>query len=502
MIRIFLAGFWKDTKSFFSELLPKKVFSARAIFLLFITLAAAIYRLSEIGSGISYDEAYTYLAFIRGSLLQSAMDYHLPNNHIFLSLILNLVFHSFGGDLWILRMPTLIVGVLMIPATYALGKRLYNPETGILAAIAVALFPELIHFSAVFRGYIFVAFFTLVVFILGDDLRREKNRFRWLVLIIVFILALYTIPTMLFPFAIFYYWLLFSALVGDFGESYSNKWDFLRYWFASGILTGLGTFALYLPIFIFSRDDLFNHHWLIPVPWDVLPNRMWGKLLNTWAEWTVPIPLWLAWLGVFGGILALLLHKKLSKHKFPLQIAFLLGIVTMILIQRPNAWPRVWSFSIALLVIWAAAGLVGGLGKLKIRQISVVWILIGVASVTLFWGAAQRISQLSIYPTGKSNVEASADFLTEELNSGDMILMDGSHAPFLEYHLYIQGDFEGYFNREKEYQRIILIVVEKNDENLDVLLRKFSEKYKFDIDTLKMLRNFGNYQIYEVFPLE
>ena len=203
MIRIFLADFWKDIKRFFSELIPKKVFSTRAIFLFFITFAAAIYRLSEIGLGISYDEAYTYLAFIRGSLLQTAMDYHLPNNHIFLSLILNLVFHSFGGDLWVLRMPTLIVGVLMIPATYALGKRLYNPATGILAAIAVALFPALIHFAAIFRGYIFVAFFTLVVFILGDDLRRKKKRFGWLALIIVFILGLYTIPTMLFPFAIF-----------------------------------------------------------------------------------------------------------------------------------------------------------------------------------------------------------------------------------------------------------------------------------------------------------
>ena len=160
-----------------------------------------------------------------------------------MSLILNLIFHRFGGDLWILRMPTLLVGILMIPATYALGKRLYNPVTGVLAAIAVALFPELIHFSAVFRGYIFVAFFTLIVFILGDDLRREKNRFRWLVLIIVFILGLYTIPTMLFPFAIFYYWLFFSAWIGDFGESYHSKWDFLRYWLASGILTGLGTFT-------------------------------------------------------------------------------------------------------------------------------------------------------------------------------------------------------------------------------------------------------------------
>ena len=501
MLKTFLFDFLEDTKNFFRALLPKKVVAWRAGLLLLIMLVAAIYRFSEIGGDVSYDEAYTYLAFIRGSFLKTALDYHLPNNHIFLSLILNLTLRVFGGELWVLRMPTLIVGVLMIPATYALGKRLYNPATGMLAALVVAVFPELVHFSAVFRGYIIVALFTLLVFILGDDLRREKNRFAWLALVIVFALGLYTIPTMLFPFAIFYYWLFFSVLVGDFGESYRSKWDFLRYWFVSGVLTGFATMLLYLPILLYSRNDLFNHHWLIPVPWDVLPDRMWGKLMNTWAEWTAPFPVWLAWLGVFFGVLALLFHKKLAKHKFPLQIAFVVGIVTMILIQRPNAWARVWSFSIALLLIWAAAGAVGVLSKLKVRQISLDWILIGVTSVVLLGGALWLLPQLSVYPTEKSNDSASADFLTEELRAGDMIIMDGSHAPLLEYYLLIQGDYEPYFDREKDFERILLIVVEKNGENLDVLLRKFAEKYRFDLDTLKNLRNYGNYQIYEVFPL-
>lgn len=497
---IFLRDFWQDVKRFFSKLRPQEMRWGRFALLMGITLAGAVYRFAEIGLGISYDEAYTYLAFIRGSLLQTALDYHLPNNHIFLSLILNLVFHTFGGELWVLRIPTLLVGILMIPATYALGKRLYNAETGMLAALLVAIFPELIHFSAVFRGYVLVALFTLLAFILGDDLRREKNRFGWLLLSVVFVLGLYTIPTMLFPFAILYEWLLFSALIGDFGESYANKWDFLRYWAGSGILSGLGTIAAYLPILLYSREDLFNHHWLIPVPWALLADRMWGKLMNTWLEWTAPFPSWLAWLGVFFGVVAFAGYKKFAKHRFPLQIAFASGIITMILIQRPNAWGRVWSFSIALLLIWAAAGAAGVLGKLKIGQVSLAAAMLLFASVAAMGHAARLIPSLSLHPAERSNTQASADFLAQELRPNDMILMDGSHAPLLEYELLIQGDFEGYFDREQAHERIILVVVEKNGENLGVLQEKFAERYRFDLATLKHLRSFGNYQIYEVYP--
>ncbi|MBC8334245.1 MAG: glycosyltransferase family 39 protein [Anaerolineales bacterium] len=419
-----------------------------------------------------------------------------------MSLILNLTFRIFGGELWVLRMPTYLAGLLMIPASYVLGKNLYSSSTGMLSAVAVAVFPELIQFSSVFRGYIIVALLTLLGLILGDKLRREKNRFGWAVLIILFTLGLYTIPTMLFPFTILYYWLLFSVFVNDFGSSYESKQDFLSYWFSSGILTGLATFVLYSPILLFSRNDLFNHHWLIPVPWDVLPNRMWGKFLNTWAEWTAPIPELLVWLGIVGIIISFIFHRKFAKHKIPLHIVFVVGISTMILIQRPNAWPRVWSFTIAPILVWVAAGIIFPLSNFKIRAWFLDWIVIGIAFIILLWGAAQHIPNLSTYPVEKSKAEMTASYLQTELHENDMILMDGSYAPFLEYQMLIQGDFSKNFIRDYNFERVLLIVVTKNGESLDTVWKKFGEKYKLDFSTLKILRYFGNYEVYEVFPLQ
>ena len=502
MIKTFSADFWEDVKSFAREVLSLLPFSTHTFLLIFIIFAAIIARIPKIGLSITHDEAYTYLAFIRGSLFQTVSDYHLPNNHVFSSVLLNLVYHLGGKEIWVLRIMPLTVGVLMVPASYILGKRLYNPATGTLAALMVAFFPTLLQFSFLIRGYILVAFFTLLAFILGNELRRKKNRFSWLLLVIIFSLGFFTIPTMFFPFLILYFWLLFSAYIGDFGGSYTSKWDFLRYWLISGFSTAFLTTILYLPILLFSRDEFFANNSVIPVPWEILPDRMWGKFLNTWEVWTRAIPSWMIWAVVFGSIFAFFFHKKLANHRIPMQLAFIVGITTVILLKRPNSWPRIWSFSIAPLLIFASAGIVGAFRKLKIKKTPFEWVFIGLMSFLAFIYTAQLIPNLPGYFAGKSNTQAIADFLDEELRTDDLILINTTSAPILEYEMLIRNETENYFDRKKTYGRIFLVVQEWNGENLDTMLEKFAEPYRFDLDTLQGLRSYGNYHLYEVFPLQ
>jgi hypothetical protein len=66
----------------------------------------------------------------------------------------------------------------------------------------------------------------------------------------------------------------------------------------------------------------------------------------------------------------------------------------------------------------------------------------------------------------------------------------------------IRNETENYFDRKKTYGRIFLVVQEWNGENLDTMLEKFAEPYRFDLDTLQGLRSYGNYHLYEVFPLQ
>ena len=483
----------QDTKTFIKNLSFPRDEKREYFFLSAVMLVGLAYRLHAIQNPITYDEAYNYLAFIRRPFIETMIDYHLPNNHIFLSLILNLTIRLFGDAQWVLRMPTVIFGTLMIPATYGFGKRFYDKRTGLLAAIGVAFFPELVHYSSIFRGYILVALFTLWAFNLADDLRREKNRFGWGVLTLVLILGMYTIPTMLFPFAILYFWFLGVIVSKDFGESYGSQWSFLRYTIISGALTGLGTLILYAPILYLTPENLLNHRWLEKVPLNMLFDQMKGKIIINWDVWFGSLPLWLTALIVIGVFVSLLAHRQLAKHQLPLQFAFALGIVAVLIVQRPNnPWARVWSFSIAFFMVWAAAGIIAWIKNRRIQNIILALALLGSA-----WGALQNM-QTPIEPSKEQMV---AELIAERIRENDVVIVEGDYAAPIEYYLIRAGKPREHFQRTPDFERAFLVVVTKGGYTLEDFIEKYAPKYALDIDTLTPLYAFGNYEVYEIAPL-
>ena len=83
------------------------------------------------------------MAFAR-SLFAAATDYHLPNNHVFHSILVYFSTRIFGIQPWAVRLPAFTAGVLLVPAAYWLAKRLYDRWTALGAALLVAWFPPLI----------------------------------------------------------------------------------------------------------------------------------------------------------------------------------------------------------------------------------------------------------------------------------------------------------------------------------------------------------------------
>jgi hypothetical protein len=533
VIKTFLSALWQDTKTFFKNLSFPRDEKREYLFLSAVMLVALAYRLYAIQKPITYDEAYNYLAFIRGSFIKTMTDYHLPNNHIFLSLLLNLTIRLFGDAQWVLRMPTLIFGILMIPATYGFGKRFYGKYAGLLAAVGVAIFPELVHYSSIFRGYILVALFTLLAFNLADDLRQEKNRFGWGVLTLILILGLYTVPTMLFPFAILYVWFLGVIVSNDFGESYGaqeysddefarrmhlrrsnlneretasaqkraprgfifnkSQWDFLRYTIINGALTGLGTLILYSPILYLTPDNLLNHRWLEKVPMNMLFDQMKGKVIINFGIWFGDFPNWLVGAIVIGIIVSLLAHRQLGKHQLPLQFAFAIGIVAVLLAQRPNnPWARVWSFSIAFFMVWAAAGIIEWIKNRRIQNIILALALLG--SV---WGAWLNAHT----PIEPSKEQLVAELLAPRIQENDVIIVEGDYAAPIEYYLLRAGKPREYFHPDKPFEHAFLVIVTKGGYTFNDFIGKYAPKYALDVETLTPLYAFGNYEVYEIEPL-
>ncbi|MCB0863662.1 MAG: glycosyltransferase family 39 protein [Solirubrobacterales bacterium] len=77
----------------------------------------------------------------------------------------------------LVRLPALLAGILLVPLTFALGRRIVGQTAGFLAAAFVALSPSMIYFSATGRAYS-----LLLLFLVGSTfslILAVEGRSRW-----------------------------------------------------------------------------------------------------------------------------------------------------------------------------------------------------------------------------------------------------------------------------------------------------------------------------------
>ncbi|MGB7874587.1 MAG: glycosyltransferase family 39 protein [Anaerolineales bacterium] len=472
-------------------------------FLAGVIFVALVLRLKNLNLPLGHDEAYMYNAFASRSFWHIVTNYHLPNNHVFLSIVMKIVTGLFGNHVWTLRLPTIIAGVLMIPASYYFAKRFYSIETGILSSILIAVFPILVQYSVLARGYEIIALMTLITFTLSDYVRVNKNRFVWTMIVILSAMGFFTIPIMLFPWGALYIWLIVSCLFKD-TRSYASKFDFLKYWFSSGIITAVITVLLYTPIMIYSYQRFFGNGFIAPLEWDIFTITIWTRLRNTWIEWTEFVPLWISILGAVGFFVSLIFHKRFSKQKFPPQLAFLTWIVTILIARRPDMLPRFWLYLTAPILIWSAAGIIEPLRRISLK-IGKGWNLAQVFVTLIFaFVFVQSFFTISSLPaswTEKDDMEKIAIYLKDYFHEDDLVTASTARSPAMRYYFNYYDFPRGTIRESGKFQRAFIIVDTEKGETL----RSNSPKLGFDIpaidmETAKVLVQFDYLTVYECYP--
>ncbi|GAB4504488.1 MAG: hypothetical protein Fur0043_14820 [Anaerolineales bacterium] len=493
----------QDRKAFCADLRWQTLPFFDRLAMLGLTLLAILPRLANLNASISHDEAYTYNAFASGSLWTTISDYHLPNNHILLSLLINLTTKLLGNQPWALRIPSLLAGVVMIPMVYLLARRLYSRETAILAAGLVAVFPKLVEYSSAARGYILLELIALILLGLADYARTKKNRFAWLLLAVFSALGFFTIPIMLFPFGAIFLWLFLSALAADVGSAYRSRFDFLKNWFWSGMGAAVLTLVLYAPILLKDADLLLNNRFVRPLVWEGYPFIVLERLLDAWGQWTANVPQGLVLISVIGLVSSLLFHPWLARHKVPAQAAFVLWIAVVLVVKRPNAEPKVWSFLMAFVLIWAAAGIVEWLKKLPFLTRGKA--LFGKALLVTVLGLL-FVNNALIAPTipqkwnDKGGLEIAVDYLGSQLQEGDLVIVGVTYAPQFYYLFDLYGIPTDYIRRDGPYQRAFIVISPRAGGDLGQVLSKFApESPPLDLDSLALVKKFGAFEIYQAY---
>lgn len=425
---VYAKATWEDARVFGKELRLKEIVWWEWLLLIVLVSLAFAGRWVWIDRPMLHDESYTFIAFAQRGLRASMTDYHLPNNHIFNTVLIHYLYRWFGnaGPI-IVRLPAFLAGVLLTVSVYLYTRREYGCWQALLACALIAVLPWLKLQSVNGRGYMLMALFTVWMAALSEILRRTCNRFAWLLLVLVSVLNFYTLPVALYPFAILWVWLLFSGILGDIGDEYQNLMVFGKYLLGYGVLTGTMTFFLYLPVFLFGSgwDSFFNNPFVARLSFNDFRQTLPIRLAETWRDWTWEVPLAMVVIVIAGLVLYLLLRRAVKDSRVSLPLVSLLVLAVIFAVQRPNPWSRTWTYLLPLLLIWSAAGLVGLVEVLasspRVRKSAEM--LMGILWLGLMVFGVVHLLQNSEYHQGKmGEVEIITLWLRERISEEDVVL--------------------------------------------------------------------------------
>ena len=469
------------------------------IFLAGITLLAAIIRGLSLFAPMLHDEAYTYIAFASRPLRYVLSDYHLPNNHIFHTLLVFISTRLLGNHPWAVRLPAYLAGVLTVPAAYQVGKLAYDKSTGLIAAALVAASGALINYSTNARGYALIAFFFMISLIIGDYVRRRSSPIGWVVLILVSTLGFYTIPIMLYPFGIVMTWLFLSWFGKDVHPT--QGWAFMGWLALSGLAVILFTSLLYSPVILIGSgwDSLAGNNFVASLGWGNLLESLPGRARSAWGLWMDAVPSIAIMITVIGFFGSLALHRRISTQRAPVQIAAVLWIAAALAIQRVAPLARVWLFLLPIYLVWSAAGWVGLFHLLPVR-INVAQgyrlaalLAIAIPAVQLYVTAAEFK-----WPIENPGLEEQiAVYLEDHLQPGDTVVADAPLRAMLEYYFSAYGISRDYFYQEEtSSQRAWVVVGEQYGQSLEGILEREGLGREVSLESKQFVESFDRATLY------
>lgn len=297
-----------------------------------ITAAAAVLRIPELWRPMGTDEATTFLYYASKPLLIGISVYGSPNNHILHTMLMHGAYRLFGNAEWALRLPALVAGLAMVPLT-CLASRMLGLRGGTVAAAMIAAWPALIDSSTDGRGYTLLCCFVLICTAAMAEIVHSGNRAACALFIVAAALGFFTVPVMLYPFAMLIAW---GAL--------HRRSEML---FCS-VVTIVFAFLLYAPALAVSGAGAFvANQYVRPLPVGELVRGFPSYAVRVWRALFASIPLLLQILIALAAAAALVRRRRI--------LAGATTVLLILLLQRVLPFPRVWLPFLPLLGIAAAS---------------------------------------------------------------------------------------------------------------------------------------------------
>ncbi len=460
--------------------------------LLFLCLEGFVIRLRYIFQPVRYDEAFTYLYYARKPALVGISFYSAPNNHVFHTLLVHFAVLLFGNHPWAFRLPAFVAGMQLIPCCYAAFRSLYGREAALLTAAFIAVSAPLVEYSTNARGYMGVCLSFVVLVWLGQELLRMQSLSRWLCFVAVAALGFYTIPTMLYPFAMVVVWLVICA------SRLRLPTKFFFSLLLASVAALLSAAILYVPVLAVSGGGaLFSNRFVQSRSWPYFLSNILPSCAATWRSWNAAIPQLLAIVLLLAFIGGAILERRALRAPGSL----LLGIipVSMLLVaQRVVPFERVWLFLIPLYFGVASIGIV-----IAARALQGAWLrnshIIAIAVILVSIGLSVSLIHTNVvYVTNEGkDSEAIAELLKGRLKSGDRVIAEAPYDVPLEYYFdrrMVPTDF--LFSDPATSEELFVICQTGHDP--ESVLNAFSEPVGNGLRSPELIKRFADTSLFEV----
>jgi hypothetical protein len=321
--------------------------------LIVIVVIGALLRGYYLTQPMRYDESVTYLYFASQSWTTVVSSYTYPNNHVFHSLLVKAFATVLGDDPWVLRLPAFIAGVAMIPATYAVGRRLFGSDAALIGAALVSASGALTFYSTNARGYTMVCLASLILANALLKLRERPSMAQWSIVVVATAAGIWTVPVMLYPAGGLALWLVLSALRGDTSEPRGDLVRFGLALVATAILTGL----LYSPIIANGGlAALTGNSFVRATAWRVFFRQTSSSIEPTFAASNLGYPAVVSVAIAVCAVAGLVQERKTNGLRVSMAGSTYVWCALLLLATHRAPFFRVWLFLVAPVALLAGHG--------------------------------------------------------------------------------------------------------------------------------------------------
>jgi len=474
-----------------------------------IFISGIVFRILYLAKPVNYSEASIYLDYINNKAFHRLFFYYSADNFILNNILIKFLYLISNGELWILRLPSLLAGIAFIPAVYAVTRLFYNRSVGLIAAAIVSASPFFIYYSVDIRGISLLMLLFFILLMLIKYLEANNDTIVWIFFSAVAALGFLTSPLFLLPLATIILWIILSVLFKDTVYKIS---EIAKRCATVIICTFIFTFLFYIPAILAA--GIKNTKNLNFIRTGSIPESFYSSYLyirNFWIEGGKNLNIFLLALLCITVLISLAVHRRWKGHR--VSVFYPMAAVILIFLFSKVSFPgaEAFAFAVPLIIMVASAGVcyIAEPLRLKIlckkKKVCLPWILPSASLLLIvvifisgfFLNSVENINgENALKDYGKMADRCAVMFTTK-----NKILCQKPSDRILEYYLSKKDvDLTNFSQSYFPEENIITIVNKSMGQQAEKIISgyyKTEDLYPFGFSTPKILFGYNTLEVYE-----